>query len=100
MTVEEMRKEIAEYDKSLPVVMHLGDTLESVDSTMKICGVVGYCIRWKEIARQPPKEMCGECTQPPKSTCKLDSNGIGQYMTKVLEIAGDWNWELPDPQQS
>lgn len=94
MTVTEMIKELSTY-KDMPIIMHLGDTLESADSSIGIVGVVPYCQLQKELVRDwpednCPRKKCNECYEQQHGKCEIGKKGIGENMIDVLLIAGDW----------
>lgn len=90
MTVTEMMKELGKY-KDMPIIMHLGDTLESADSSIGIVGVVPYCQLQEELADDDsPRKNCSECYEREEGNCTADKNGIGENIIDVLLIAGDW----------
>ena len=89
MTVKEMIKELSTY-KEMPIIMHLGDTLESADASIGIQGVVPYCQLRKELTRESTQKRCSDCYEQEVGNCKIGKDGIGENIVNVLEVAGDW----------
>lgn len=94
MTVREMIKELSTY-KEMPIIMHLGDTLESADASIGIVGVVPYCQLQKELVSElldddSPQKKCSECYERTEGKCEIGRKGTGENMIDVLLIAGDW----------